>query len=461
MTRTEACRTTKGSYLTLRTIAGVREKPPTLQASLFHSPFPVERFSIDIEKAVITRAVDRSIPGVPPALSEVGVWDRKYPLDDLRAAADRAFLQKEQRPSWAGPRGSRPVRVVDLFSGCGAMSLGVAEACRALGRGFKSAGAFDLNRRALEVYAENFPIRQSEPVDLAHVLQADLRLRTSATERAFLESVGNVHFVLAGPPCQGHSNLNNRTRRQDPKNELYFLMARFAQLARPRWIMIENVLAVIHDRGQVVDRTTDALHGLGYRTASGVVDLWSLGVAQTRRRHVLLAERKQDSHDRLASRSLADLLSPYFARTRSVRWAIEDLINATPATFMDQPKTPDPVTQSRIDYLFANGLYDLPDTHRPECHREKDHSYKSVYGRMKWEEPAPTVTSGYDTMGRGRFVHPKRRRTITAHEAARIQFIPDFFRFTAVAKHRSALSELIGNAVPPKLSYVLALEMLR
>ena len=341
------------------------------------------------------------------------------------------------------------------------MSLGVAEACRAVGKGFKSVGAFDLNPRALRVYADNFRIKPPIPTDLGDVLRADLRQRPSSLEKRFLNSIGKVDFLLAGPPCQGHSNLNNRTRRDDPKNALYFLIARFAQLARPRWIIAENVIAVVHDRGRVVDRTLDALSQLGYRTISGIVDLWSLGIAQTRRRHVLLAERKEATHTRLAARSLEDLLVPYLTRTRSIRWAIEDLLNVLPNTFMDHPKTPDPVTQSRIDYLFDNNLFDLPDIHRPECHRDKDHSYKSVYGRMKWEEPAPTITSGYDTMGRGRFVHPKRRRTITAHEAARIQFIPDFVSFAALADNRGALSEIIGNAVPPKLSYVLALEMLR
>jgi DNA (cytosine-5)-methyltransferase 1 len=84
-----------------------------------------------------------------------------------------------------------------------------------------------------------------------------------------------------------------------------------------------------------------------------------------------------------------------------------------------------------------------------------------VYGRMRWEEPAPTMTGGFLTMGQGRFVHPKRRRTITAHEGARIQFIPDFFDFSSLADSRALLTETIGNAVPPKLSYVIALELMR
>ena len=63
-------------------------------------------------------------------------------------------------------------------------------------------------------------------------------------------------------------------------------------------------------------------------------------------------------------------------------------------------------------------------------------------------------------MGQGRFVHPGEKRTITPHEAARLQFIPDFFSFEGVGS-RTALARMIGNAVPPKLTYVLALELIR
>jgi DNA (cytosine-5)-methyltransferase 1 len=79
---------------------------------------------------------------------------------------------------------------------------------------------------------------------------------------------------------------------------------------------------------------------------------------------------------------------------------------------------------------------------------------------MYWEKPAQTITSGFTSMGQGRFVHPKEQRTLTPHEAARLQFIPDFFRFDE-SIGRTALAEMIGNAVPPKLTYVIGLELLR
>jgi len=112
-----------------------------------------------------------------------------------------------------------------------------------------------------------------------------------------------------------------------------------------------------------------------------------------------------------------------------------------------------------MQYLLTTGNFDLPDERRPPCHRGGGHSYKSMYGRLSWDMPAQTVTRGFGSPGQGRFIHPARPRTITPHEAARLQFFPDFFDFSSVSK-RTELATMIGNAVPMKLSYVFALEML-
>src|SRR5205823_3704147 len=125
---------------------------------------------------------------------------------DLRTAADWLYLRRKTPPTF---QGSRPaIRVVDLFSGCGAMSLGVAEACRALNLPFVPAGAFDIDRIALDVYAHNFGVPRPEPVDLGAVLSNRLSRGVKKAERELARATGKVDLVVAGPPCQGHSNLN-------------------------------------------------------------------------------------------------------------------------------------------------------------------------------------------------------------------------------------------------------------
>jgi DNA mismatch endonuclease (patch repair protein) len=112
-----------------------------------------------------------------------------------------------------------------------------------------------------------------------------------------------------------------------------------------------------------------------------------------------------------------------------------------------------------MTWLIDHDQYDLPNSLRPKCHHAR-HSYVSMYGRLRWDSPAQTITTGYGSMGQGRYVHPARPRTITPHEAARLQTLPDFFdlgRFST----RSTWAHVIGNAVPPLLGVHLGVPFLR
>jgi len=329
-----------------------------------------------------------------------------------------------------------------------------------LGLPFEAAGAFDIERAALDVYRRNFGTDNLDPVDLGVVLNKDLEAAPSEREFALIDAVGDVDFVVAGPPCQGHSNLNNTTRRNDPRNELYFRVARFAELVSPRCVLIENVMTVTKDKSKVVTRTKDALKEMGYSASETVIDLWTIGVPQMRRRHLLFAYLPKKSPFGDAVETAEAIALRYAVAPRNLRWAIGDLAAREQRDFMSQPSRALPITQKRIDYLFDHDLFELPDAQRPDCHRLKEHTYQSVYGRLRWDRPAPTITGGFDTMGRGRFVHPELRRTLTPREAARIQGFPDYFDFEPASRRR-ALAEMIGNAVPPKLSYIFALECLR
>jgi len=104
-------------------------------------------------------------------------------------------------------------------------------------------------------------------------------------------------------------------------------------------------------------------------------------------------------------------------------------------------------------WLLDNNAFDLPNRLRPPCH-QGDHSYVSMYGRLKWDEPAQTITSGYGSLGQGRFMHPTLPRTLTPHEAARLQGFPDYFTFGS-ALTRTEAAVIIGNAVPPALASIV------
>jgi DNA (cytosine-5)-methyltransferase 1 len=139
---------------------------------------------------------------------------------------------------------------------------------------------------------------------------------------------------------------------------------------------------------------------------------------------------------------------------RSVRWAIGDLLGSANGTVYDSSSLVSKKNAKRIAYLFEKNVYNLPNRRRPLCHRDGNHTYKSMYGRLRWDQPAQTITTGFGSMGQGRYVHPARRRTITPHEAARLQTFPDTFDFGEI-ESRDALAKMIGNAVPPLLMATL------
>jgi DNA (cytosine-5)-methyltransferase 1 len=373
-----------------------------------------------------------------------------------QCASDQAYLRSSQRPRH---RCSDVVlRAADLFSGCGGMSAGLDEAARRRGYRLDIRLAVDADADVLSIYRLNFPAANVMAGDVAELFDGNLGARPSKTEQAMVEAVGDLDIMLGGPPCQGHSDLNNHTRRRDPKNALYLGMARAAEVLGPKVVVVENVAPVQLDESRVVDATSDALTRAGYQVSGRVVDLRRVGVPQRRRRYLLLASKVPEVN----AVSVLEGISAAMPRhpDRTLRWAIEDLVDIDRATIYDTPSRATKDNAERITYLFENRRYDLPNRERPKCHRDGKHSYVSMYGRLRWDRAAQTITTGFGCMGQGRYVHPARRRTITPHEAARLQTFPDWFDFGANTS-RTVLAKMIGNAVPPLLMVALGEEIVR
>ena len=413
--------------------------------------------------------------GAPPHLRELGppakydhrVTEPSRVLLGDRASTDAGFERFRTRNGsyeriLTDREGRHTTSVLAGYSGSDARPTSAHEAERAwlqsrvappCGASRTSLRAVDLDAIATRTYAANFPTAAALCRDVAALLPGRIGTRLTPGERLLTKQYPDVDVLVGGPPCQGHSDFNNRTRHSDDKNELYQTMVRAAEVLAPQHILIENVPGALNDRRAVVQRTADALDHLGYRVDMGIVDLSRLGVPQTRRRLVMLASLTRPV-------TPAEVVDRHRRDIRTVGWAIQDLANQSGDTLVDAPARSAPATRQRIDYLFEHGQFDLPDSQRPACHAGGGHSYKSIYGRLAWDRPAQTVTTGFYSMCMGRNVHPSQRRTLTAHEAARLQYIPDWFSFDGVT-HRTALARMIGNAVPSRLSYAVALEWLR
>jgi len=340
--------------------------------------------------------------------------------------------------------------IVDLFSGCGGLTLGALEGFHANGISCKIKLAVENNQDSSKVYASNFKscleeVYTGNVEDVIHGYPGD---EIGSQEKALESKMGGIDVVLAGPPCQGHSRLNNHTRSIDPRNQLYLKVIRFVEICKPKYVIIENVLNIKYDSNNVLESSADFLKKNGYLVQNITVKVAEYGVAQKRVRHVQVASLQDVNFD--------------FSKYKK-KYLLSDVIN----DIIDEPDLSDNIFHSpsvtkhleRINYLFENDEYDLPNEMRPDCHKNKHHTYRTSYGRLKWSEPSTTITRGFSTMGQGRFVHPLRRRTLTPHEAARIQGIPDFFSFKEVKK-RGQLHLMIANAVPPRIGAMLINELI-
>ncbi len=353
---------------------------------------------------------------------------------------------KQER--WPAATGGRQLTIVDAFSGCGGMTLGAWEGARRSGNTLEIRRAIDINSDAIEIYRANFTVDDSIAIcaDVADVFVGEPGSSASRKMSALRKSIGELDMLVAGPPCQGHSDLNNRSRRDDPRNKLYLRAVRGVELLRPKVAIIENVPGVIHDTSRTIHSAADALESAGYNVLQLVFHVADLGLAQRRKRHLTVASRV---HDRDSLRVATSLQKRASSTIEDFLSDIVDEPASANSAFRQAPRV-SKENAARIDWLFTHDAYDLPDELRPACHRDRAHSYKSMYGRLRWNGLSQTITSGFGSMGQGRFVHPKRPRTLSCHEAARLQGFPDFFEFESCGS-LTALRNMIGNAVPPAL----------
>lgn len=393
---------------------------------------------------------------------------------DLPAASAwwQSFLRGGKVFLDTGAKGKRTVRSVDAFCGCGGLTLGAVQSAIAVGRTLESVAAIDVDGEGLAVHRANFGTKHLFHTNASSLVDwhvsgeggsASFAYPPEILDPVLAEEVGKIDLFMAGPPCQGHSNLNNRTRREDPRNLLYLTAVALGVGLGAKAIVMENVPDVVNDKSDVVNTAKALLKSSGYVWIdSGILSTDHLGGAQTRKRYFLIATREDAGG---GEANLKEIASRLKQPPRPLSWAIGDLLEAKDAVrsgIMDTVPATSAENASRIRHLFEHDLHELPDLERPESHKN-GHTYPSVYGRLWWDKPSGTITTGFLTPGRGRHIHPLRPRVITPREAARIQTFPDTFRFVvdaAVPPSRQALQKWIGDAVPPLLGYAATLPLM-
>lgn len=323
--------------------------------------------------------------------------------------------------------GGKPT-AVDLFCGCGGLTVGLKRA------GFSVLGAVDVDPLSVKTYKANHRDVTLWEKDIRELYPQEL-LDALGLEKGGLD-------LLAGcPPCQGFSTmrtLNGARIVNDPKNDLLWEFERFVESLRPRAVMLENVPGLADDVRFEAFR--QRLKDLGYQGDHRILNAADYDVPQRRRRLIYLA-----------GMGLAVPFAEKSGRRKTVKEAIGGLPEAgqsgDPVHDMPENRTPKVLEIIRLIPKDGGSRKDLPEEFQLKCHK-RCNGFKDVYGRLAWDNVAPTITGGCFNPSKGRFLHPEEDRAITMREAALLQGFPRRYKFP-VTDNKSAVALMIGNALPP------------
>lgn len=362
------------------------------------------------------------------------------------------------------------LNVVDLFSGCGGMSLGfarrkpfqlVAAVDREVSKPSQKHGALGCNstyRINLNINPLNLDLYETSPDQLAKALKGATR--------------GKVCVLAACPPCTDFSRAKPTNHLIDSeKNSLVVKCADFVDALKPEFLVMENARELImgknaHHYGMLVRR----LKAAGYEVHGEVLMLTKFGLPQIRERAIFIASRVSPV------RTLSELWEGWALDPKclTVRHALRLLpggaLEAGEAADGDDdhqsPGFSSDLVRRRTELIPADGgswfdLAGIPGGADVLIHSMRNRlkngdigSHPDVYGRVSWDKPAPTIKRECAHVGNGRYTHPEQNRLLTVREMALLNGFPLDFVFGG--RSLSNRYRHVGDAVPPLISYQLS-----
>lgn len=340
-----------------------------------------------------------------------------------------------------------PCMAIDLFCGIGGLTKGLSLA------GINVIAGFDIDESCKFAYeANNNAVFINENV-------ANLK----GTDLNKLYPSNCIRALVGCAPCQPFSKYSSRYRKKgytDNKWKLLYSFKRLIQEMLPEIISMENVPNLIHEK--IFDDFIKTLLTLGYYIDYKIVYCPDYGVPQHRKRLVLLASKIKK----------IQLISPLYKPQKYL--TVRDAIGKLPPIAAGEICKTDSLHRSsalstinlkRIQHSRPGGTWrDWDDNLKLECHKKNSGlTFPSVYGRMEWDKPSPTITTQFYGYGNGRFGHPEQNRAISLREGALLQSFPIDYIF-ADNNHPIKKKELgthIGNAVPVKLGQSIGISIQR
>lgn len=345
--------------------------------------------------------------------------------------------------------------VIDLFAGVGGLSLGFKM------EDFDILLANEIDKSIAESYKKNNPE--------TNVINEDItKLNIS---EVFGEYKNKIDVIVGGPPCQGFSQKGSRKSINDSRNFLFRYFFEVVKYVEPKFFVMENVPNLLtNENGFFKGEIEKLFSDINYFTSFQIVSAADFGVPQNRKRAIIIGSKKNKkiriSTEEKISVTIWDAISDlYFLESGEGEFSQnykyppqsdyqKELRGQSQRLYNHIATKHSPMALKKLSLIPVNGgdKSSLP----PKMLTKS--IYSGTWSRMKKDEHSVTITTRFDTPSSGRFAHPFLNRAITVREAARIQSFPDSFIFWG---NKSSQMKQVGNAVPPKLSRVIAKTILK
>lgn len=343
---------------------------------------------------------------------------------------------------------------VDLFSGAGGLSLGAEWA------GINVQYAVELDKSASETYKKNH--------SHATVLNEDI---TKLSKKDFSD-INDCFVLFGGPPCQGFSTSNQKTRNNsNPKNKLYLEFLRLVKELKPQWVVIENVQGIYNfDSGLVVKNMVDILKEYGYRSKNAILNSVDYGVPQRRKRFILVANKLNidfefpdvDKNIVSVQEAIADLPELKNGDMQEDCNYIDCELSAYMKLMRKKSKSSkqnyvsknSDLVIKRYKYIGQGQNWKAIPKELMSNYQDTNRCHSGIYKRLRNDSPSVVISNYRKNM----LIHPTQDRGLSVREAARLQSFPDDYIFEGTI---SEIQQQIGNAVPPLLSKAIFARILK
>mgnify|MGYP001008623810 CR=1 FL=1 len=340
---------------------------------------------------------------------------------------------------------------IDLFAGAGGMSVGAQMA------GVDISVAVEIDKYAALTYQANHPNTKMINDDIRKVeIKVDCK-----------RGKDDINILFGGPPCQGFSTSNQKTRNKE--NESNWLFTEYLRVARdqsPDWIIVENVKGIVEtENGYFFEKIITELRKLGYTTDHAILNAVDYGVPQVRNRvfivgslHGIKYEFPKPTTKKYLSvlDAISDLpklqngstyheleyadvaLNKYQSKNRKLsKKSVNNLVTNN-----------NKVVLKRYEYISQGGNWESIPTNLMTNYKDFSRCHTRIYYRLKEDEPSVVIGNYRKNM----LIHPKENRGLSVREAARIQSFPDNFHFFGTIGFQQ---QQVGNSVPPLLAKIV------